>query len=136
VALIEIVREVYLSQDEAWSRLTDWQRHGDFVPLTSIRLTAAGFIARTGIGPLAFDDPMEIVSLEEPSFCRLEKRGRVMAGWAELRVIPLGGVTQVVWREDIHVAGTPRFAERLTRAASFRLFSRVLDGLLATPAAG
>ncbi|MBC7592818.1 MAG: SRPBCC family protein [Kineosporiaceae bacterium] len=130
MALIEIVRDVHLSQDEVWSRLTDWQRHGDSVPLTSIRVTPTGFVARTGIGRLAFDDPMEIVSWEPPCFCRLEKRGRVVTGWAELRVIPLGGATRVVWREDLHVTGTPRSADRLTRATSRKLFGRVVDDLL------
>ena len=131
MALIEIVRDVHLSQDEAWNRLTDWPRHGDFVPLTSIRLTGDGFVARTGIGPLAFDDPMEIVAFEAPTFCRLEKRGRVVTGWAELRVDPHGDLTRIVWREDIHVAGTPRFADGLTKASSRRLFGKVIDGLLA-----
>ena len=134
MALIEIVRDVHLSQDEAWNRLTDWPRHGDLVPLTSIRLTGDGFVARTGTGPLAFDDPMEIVEFEPPTFCRLEKRGRVVTGWAELRVIPFGYLTRVVWREDIHVAGTPRFADGLTRTLSRRLFRKVIDGLLAPTA--
>lgn len=134
MALIEIVRDVRLSQDEAWNRLTDWRRHGDFVPLTSIRVTGDGFVARTGLGPLAFDDPMEIVAFEAPSFCRLEKRGRVVTGWAELRVAPFGDLTRVVWREDIHVTGTPRFADPLTKASSRKLFGRVIDGLLAPTA--
>lgn len=132
MALIEIVREVPLQPSEAWSRLTDWQRHGDFVPLTSITLTGNGFVARTGVGPLAFDDPMEIVTWVDHSFCRLEKRGRLVTGWAELTVEAHGTGSRVVWREDIHVTGTPRFADGLTRASSKRLFARVIDGLLAT----
>lgn len=132
MALIEIVRDVHLSQDEAWSRLTDWRRHGDFVPLTTIGLTRSGFVARTGVGPVAFDDPMDIVAFEPPSFCRLEKRGRVVTGWAELRVTPAGASTRVIWREDIHVTGLPRLADGLTRMSSRRLFGRVIDGLLAT----
>jgi carbon monoxide dehydrogenase subunit G len=132
VALIEIVRDVPLTQDAAWSRLTDWRRHGDFVPLTSIQVTPTGFVARTGLGPLGFDDPMEIVASEPPSFCRLEKRGRVVTGWAEIRVSPLGDLTRIVWREDIHVTGMPRFADGLTKASSRKLFGKVIDGLLAT----
>ncbi|MGZ5368184.1 SRPBCC family protein [Aeromicrobium sp.] len=132
MALIEIVRDVPLTQDAAWSRLTDWQRHGDFVPLTSIQVSPAGFVAHTGLGPLGFDDPMEIVASEPPSFCRLEKRGRVVTGWAEIRVSPLGDLTRIVWREDIHVTGMPRFADGLARASSRKLFGKVIDGLLAT----
>jgi hypothetical protein len=131
VALIEIVREVRLSPDESWRRLTDWEQHGRFVPLTRITRTDAGFVARTGLGPVGFDDPMDIVDWREPTFCRLEKRGRVVTGWAELSVQPQGTGSRVVWREEIHVRGMPRALDGLTRASSHRLFSRVIDGLLA-----
>lgn len=134
MALIEIVRDVRFSQVEAWNRLTDWRRHAVFVPLTSIRVTSTGFVARTGVGPLGFDDPMEIVAFEAPSFCRLEKRGRIVTGWAELSVTPLGDLTRVVWREHLHVTGMPGFADGLTIALSRKLFSRVIDGLLAAAA--
>lgn len=132
MALIEIVREVPLTPDEAWSRVTSWERHGQFVPLTRIDLTAGGFDAFTGVGPIGFHDPMEVVEWREPSFCRLEKRGRVVTGWAELSVDPLGstGLTRVTWREDIHVVGMPRLMDGVTRASSKALFSRVIDGLL------
>ncbi|MGZ5367257.1 MAG: SRPBCC family protein [Aeromicrobium sp.] len=102
------------------------------MPLTSIQVSPAGFVAHTGLGPLGFDDPMEIVASEPPSFCRLEKRGRVVTGWAEIRVSPLGDLTRIVWREDIHVTGMPRFADGLARASSRKLFGKVIDGLLAT----
>jgi len=133
VALIEIVREVDLTPAEAWARLTAWERHGEFVPLTTVALTPDGFDAFTGVGRLGFHDPMEVVERRAPEFCRLEKRGRVMAGWAELSVAPLGTGSRVRWREDIHVRGVPRFLDGLTKASSRALFSRVVDGLLARP---
>ena len=130
MALIEIVREVPLSPSDAWARVTAWQRHGEFVPLTRISLTGNGFDAFTGVGPIGFHDPMEVVEWREPSFCRLEKRGRVVTGWAELSVHPVGAGSRVTWREDIHVTGMPRFMDGVTRASSRALFSRVIDGLL------
>lgn len=129
--MIEIVREVRHAPAEAWQRLTAWERHGQLVPLTRIVRTPDGFDAFTGIGRVGFHDPMEIVEWREPSFCRLEKRGRVVKGWAELSVEPVTGGSRVTWREDIHVTGTPRQLDGLTRASSRRLFSRVIDGLLA-----
>jgi hypothetical protein len=137
VALIEIVREVRLAPAEAWDRVTAWQRHGEFVPLTTITLTAGGFDAFTGIGPIGFHDPMEVVLWRPPSFCRLEKRGRLVTGWAELEVEPHDAAlspsgSRVTWREDIHVRGMPGFMDGVTRASSRALFSRVVDGLLAT----
>ncbi|MEJ7635838.1 SRPBCC family protein [Aeromicrobium sp.] len=131
MALIEIAREVRLTPEESWLRLTDWERHGRFVPLTRISRTATGFVARTGLGPVGFDDPMEIVEWQEPSFCRLEKRGRLVTGWAELRVEPHGPGSRVTWREQIDVRGMPRALDGLTRVSSAKLFSRVVDGLLA-----
>ncbi|AWB92360.1 SRPBCC family protein [Aeromicrobium chenweiae] len=130
MALIEIVREVHLTPDEAWSRLTHWERHGDHVPLTHVVRTADGFDAFTGVGRVGFHDPMDVVEWREPSFCRLEKRGRVITGWAELSVVPVDGGSRVTWREDIHVTGTPQFMDGITRASSRLLFSRVIDGLL------
>jgi hypothetical protein len=130
VALIQIVREVRLSPAEAWGRVTAWERHGQFVPLTRIALTPQGFDAFTGIGRLGFHDPMEIVQWREPSFCRLEKRGRVVTGWAELEVEPWDDGSRVTWREDIRVAGMPRFLDGVTKVSSRALFSRVIDGLL------
>jgi hypothetical protein len=131
VALIEIVREVGLSPDVAWRRLTDWRAHGSYVPLTTITLTPKGFDAFTGLGRVGFHDPMDVVESRDPSYCRLEKRGRVVKGWAELRVEPFGDGSRVTWREEIRVTGVPRAFDGLTRATSTRLFSRVIDGLLA-----
>jgi hypothetical protein len=131
VALIEIVREVPLAPADAWGRVTAWQRHGEFVPFTRIAVTPDGFDAFTGIGRIGFHDPMEVVEWREPSFCRLEKRGRVVTGWAELSVDARPGGSRVTWREDIRVAGMPRFMDGVTKASSRALFSRVIDGLLA-----
>ena len=129
---IEIVREVPLSQQEAFSRLTDWQRHADVVPLTTVRLTDSGFIARTGLGRLGFDDPMDVVEWDPPRFCRLEKRGRVIRGWAEISVSPTASGSKIVWREIGHVTGVPRVFARVEKAAGTALFARLLNGLTRT----
>jgi len=120
-----------MTPGEAWRRITDWQEHGAYVPLTSITLTPDGFDAFTGVGRLGFHDPMDVVEWRPPTYCRLEKRGRVVKGWAELRVEPHGDGSRVVWREEIRVTGVPRAFDGLTRASSTGLFSRVIDGLLA-----
>jgi len=131
VALFEIVREVHLPPQEAWRRLTDWEEHGRHVPLTRIIRTDQGFIARTGFWRLTFDDPMHITEWREPSFCRLEKQGRLVTGWAEVQVDAMPAGSRVTWREDLHVCGVPRALDGLTRSVSTRVFSRVVDRLLA-----
>ncbi|MFJ4715576.1 SRPBCC family protein [Streptomyces sp. NPDC088785] len=139
-ARIRIVRETPLSPAEAWLRLTDWERHGDVVPLTRVTVTtppptAAGtvFVARTGTARrLGFDDPMEVVHWEPPHLCRLEKRGRVVLGRAEFEVRPLAGGagSRVEWREELRVRGLPGLADPLLAAAARRMFGRAVDGLL------
>ncbi|PZG90195.1 hypothetical protein C1I97_30675, partial [Streptomyces sp. NTH33] len=67
-------RTAPLPVDEAWRRLTRWSRHADTVPLTRITEvtpppTRVGtvFVARSGIGPLGFDDPMEVTVWRPPA---------------------------------------------------------------------
>lgn len=121
-----------MSPDEVFSRLTGWKRHGDVVPFTTVRLTETGFVARTALGPVGFDDPMDVVEWDPPRFCRLEKRGRVVRGWAEISVRPAESGSTVVWRELAHVTGVPRILAGAEKAVGSALFSRLLDGLTRT----
>lgn len=147
MARFVLTRRCPLPPDECWARLTDWPRHGDRVPLTRVRAVRGGgretgdvVLARTGLGPLGFDDPMEIVALDAPGdglpgLCRLEKRGRVVRGHAELRVRVTGAGSEAVWEEELRIAGLPRLFDPLVAAAGRAVFGRVLDHLLA-PATG
>jgi hypothetical protein len=139
-----------------WSRVTDWAGQGGFVPLTRVWVTrgdgGAGtrFTGRTGIGPLAFDDPMEVVSSHPPvpygaeggprdGVAEVTKLGRVVLGSALVVVRPLpDGGSRVEWSEDVAVAPV-----RLTRAVEPLLallgragFSLVLRRMLADLPAG
>ncbi|MFF4576124.1 SRPBCC family protein [Streptomyces sp. NPDC001410] len=136
-------RTVPLPLDEAWRRLTQWPRHGDVVPLTRVTVltpapTREGtrFVARSGLGPLAFDDPMEVTAWhppvdDGPGLCRLEKRGRVVLGWAEIEVRPgPGGRARVVWREELRVRLLPRFFDGVVERTSRAVFGRAVNRLL------
>ncbi|MFW6721238.1 SRPBCC family protein [Streptomyces sp. MAR4 CNY-716] len=157
MALFEVERTVRASAVEVWGRLTDWPAHGGRVPLTRITgvsVPASGvgsrFTARTGVGRVGFDDPMEVVAWSPPGAgravgrCRLVKRGRVVLGWAEIEVYGPeagtgdggdGGVgaVRVVWREDLGVRGVPRALDPVVAWTARRVFGRVLDGLLRAP---
>ncbi|MEV4784374.1 SRPBCC family protein [Streptomyces tuirus] len=139
-------RTVPLPLDEAWRRITRWPRHGEAVPLTVVRVeppgpTRAGsrVVARSGAGPLAFDDPMEVTVWQPPKdgtagVCRLEKRGRVVLGWAELEVRPgPGGRTRVIWREEIRFRFLPSLFDGMVRRSSRHVFGRALNRLLRQP---
>jgi hypothetical protein len=137
--------ETPLSPTVAWERLTDWPRHARHVPFTSVVVPTAPpngvgtlFVARTTIGPMAFDDPMEVIEWVEPDDtrsgrARLAKRGPVMTGWAELAVgfSPRG--SWATWTEDIAVARLPRLFDPLTALSSRLLFTRVLRKLVSEP---
>lgn len=125
-----IQRLTPLSADEAWQRLTDWPRHAAHVPLTTITLTETGFAARTGIGWLAFDDPMDVVSWAPPAHCRLEKRGRFVTGWAEIDVRAAGSGSEVVWTEDLRLRILPSLFDRPTAWAGRLMFGRAIRALL------
>lgn len=127
MAYVEIRRATPLSPEEAFARLTDWEAHR--VPFTKIRRTRDGFTARTGIFGLGFDDPMEIVRFEPPRRVKIIKRGRVVRGWALLKVEPAseGGGSTVLWKEDMSFPFTPTLIERI---GARWMLEHLLDGLL------
>ncbi|MFJ1707481.1 SRPBCC family protein [Kitasatospora sp. NPDC088346] len=142
MALLRITRRSPLPAVEAWRRMTDWERHAGPVPFTAIRVTSASpvgvgasFTARTAVGPVGFDDPMEVTRWETPAegrpgLCRLEKRGRVVVGWAEIEVRPRPGGSVVQWREDLRMAGLPRLLDGPTAWGGRLVFGRVMRRLL------
>ncbi|MGW0121787.1 SRPBCC family protein [Streptomyces sp. NPDC003327] len=144
MSLFRVERTVALAPEEVWRRLTDWPAHGRQVPLTRTTVLTPGpyglgtrFTARTGIGRLAFDDPMEVTRWEppegvaRPGVCRLEKSGRVVRGWAVVEVAGApGGGCRVRWTEEVAVRGLPGFCDPLLARAGRVVFGRAVDGLL------
>jgi uncharacterized protein YndB with AHSA1/START domain len=109
-----IERVVAAAPTAVWDVVTDWEGYARWMPLTTMRTdqgpTRVGwsFAGLTGIGPFRFADVMRITHWAPPDQAgpgafRLVKVGHVLAGWAEVSVLPLTGgkATQLVWREDI-----------------------------------
>ncbi|MFJ5530541.1 SRPBCC family protein [Streptomyces sp. NPDC093261] len=138
MVLFRLERLVSLPAEQAWRRLTDWRRHAEVVPLTRVTVltappTAVGtvFVARSGVGPLAFDDTMEVTVWRPPALCRLEKRGGLVTGWAEIEIRPCdGGRSHVLWREDLAVRRLPGLFDPPLGWLARRMFGRAVDGLL------
>src|SRR5690606_6635576 len=101
MARSRVTYETVLSQSDAFERVTDWRRHR--VPLTRITVTPNGFTARTGLGPLGFDDPMEVTLWDPPRRAVLHKLGRIVRGEATITVAPTAAGSVVTWDEDVSV---------------------------------
>ncbi|WP_329388280.1 SRPBCC family protein [Streptomyces sp. NBC_01351] len=142
--VIRIVHQTPLPASEAWERLTDWAGHGTHVPLTRMIIETAGqtragtiFTARTGVGRITFDDRMEVTVWQPPAgtapgLVRLEKRGRVVTGWAEIAFRPSpGGGTEIHWTESLRLRPLPRVLDPLVGKAGHHLFARAMTRLLA-----
>ena len=142
MALFRVAHRSPLSAAESWRRITDWRRHGAHVPFTRVEAEPAGptrpgtlLRARTGLGPLGFEDPMEVVSWEPPADgrpgrCRLEKRGSAVTGWAEIEVRADRGGSLVLWREDARIGPLPRLLDAPTALAGRLVFGRLVRSLL------
>lgn len=141
----DVVRHTGLPAQEAWRRITDWPRHSGLVPFTRVRGSASGvgatFVARTSIGPLGFDDPMEIVGWQpptetEPGVCRIRKRGHVVKGSATLTVTPDSTGSSVSWYEDASLAVVGKLASWPNDMVGARVFGRAVDAILGDSSTG
>jgi carbon monoxide dehydrogenase subunit G len=133
--------------EEAWRRILDLRSHSRLIPLTRVsgaELTAdelrAGsqFVARTTIGPFAFDDPMVVDEISAPSSAagipgsaRIRKVGRVIGGSIELRIEPHGDGSRVDWNQDIIVRGVPAAFGSVTAMVGRLAYGTMLRRLLA-----
>ena len=149
---VSVVADVPASADAVWRLITDWPAHGRWVPFTRVRVltdrpdgVGARFVGRTGVGPLGFDDPMEVTAWTPPAGgapgrCAVVKQGRVLVGTADFEVAPAPGGSRVRWTEDFEVtpARLTRPLAPVTRIVTKVLFARMLRRMtreLATAAA-
>lgn len=122
-----------------WERVSDLVGHAAGVPLTTTTSDAGDptvgwrFTPRTALGPLGFDDPMVVTVWDPPRRLRVEKRGRVLAGWADISLtsLPQGG-TRVTWQEEVVPAhtGIARRTRPVFDAVGAVIFRRALTRML------
>ncbi|MGH1564772.1 SRPBCC family protein [Mumia sp. DW29H23] len=91
---------------KVWDYVTDWELQREWIPATTVRVEGDEIIARTGLGPLGFDDTMHVVRSEPPRFCEVAHTGRVVSGTGRFICEPRpDGGTDFLWEERVRVPG-------------------------------
>ncbi|SFB51746.1 Polyketide cyclase / dehydrase and lipid transport [Amycolatopsis marina] len=141
--------DVMLSVDVAapagttWLALTDWERQGEWMLGTEVRVTEGNgrsvgsrIAAVTGIGPVGLTDTMEITGWEPPSRCTVRHLGRLVRGtgafhvqdrgpdrsvfiWSERLILPFGPLGTLGWplAKPVFTAGLRYSLQRFARFA-------------------
>jgi hypothetical protein len=143
--------------EEVWRTVTDWERQGEWILGTRVRVTSSGdgrypgatLSAFTGIGPLGFTDPMEVVEWtvppggDGPRRCVVRHDGTLVRGegvfevvelgsrrarfrWGELLDLPLGAVGRLGWAvaRPVFRMGLEYSLRRMARLCESRYRSR------------
>jgi hypothetical protein len=109
--------EIALSVDVAappelvFDALTDWTGQGEWLAGTNVRVSrgdgrsvGSRILARTAVGPLGFDDPMEITGWDRPRRVQVHHLGRVVKGDGVFEVEALAdGTSRFHWVEWLEV---------------------------------
>jgi len=141
-----IERVVAVPTRQLWDIVTDYAGYERWIPLTVMRLDPGpirvgwSFAGLTGVGRLRFSDLMRVTEWAPPSGAgpgsfRLVKVGRLLAGWAEVSVLPIAGgeQTRLLWRESIVIRPIllGRFLAPLADRFNRALFGTVIDAMAA-----
>jgi hypothetical protein len=147
VGTFTVHRLVGASAQRTWQVVVDWPRHTGTVAGTTVRSlpspdgstggVGSGLVARTGIGPLAYEDRMTVTQWQpptgsQPGRCRLRKEGRAVTGGVVLTVVPVAPRRcRVSWQERVDVAGVHALplGDMVERVVGRLVFARVLRQL-------
>jgi hypothetical protein len=98
--------------DRVFDAFMCWERQGDWIPLTKVRVVAGdggeGSVieAITSVRGAALRDEMRVVKVDRPYELRVVHFGRFLRGPGVMRCTPMGtGRTQMVWHEWFHLPG-------------------------------
>ncbi len=121
---------------DTWALVTDWPAQSRWIAFTKVTIdreangVGTRFTGRTQVGPIWFDDPMEVMIWEPPTegkrgYCKVRKFGPWLLGTAEIVVEPAGNEpdrTTVTWKEAVTLRGVPAIFNPLVRAMGGILF--------------
>lgn len=144
-------RRAAVTSATLWRAITDFASHGRYLPLTRMVLDPGdphvgwALVGLSGAWPLVLADSMVLTRWEPPATehapgrFRLVKTGRLLGGWADVRVWPAGaGGALVQWSEELwpRPAALGRRLAPVTDRVAARMFGHALDGMIADAAHG
>ncbi len=138
------------SVDDAWALITDWPAQSRWIAFTKVSIVreadgvGSRFTGRTRLGPIWFDDPMEVTIWDPPvaggrGYCKVQKFGPWLLGTAEIEVAPASdgaGGAVVTWRETVKTRGVPSVFNPIVRASIGILFRSTMRKAIAELDAG
>jgi hypothetical protein len=121
VVRVQASVDVDASVSHTWAVVTDWSSQGDWIPFTTVAIDpgsptglGARLVARTGVGPAAIVDPMEVDVWEPPHRCEVVHHGQVVTGRGVFLVDALpGSRSRFTWQEIPDSHGMRAMLERL-----------------------
>lgn len=107
MAEIALSVDVNAPPEVVFDALTDWTGQGEWMAGTRVRVIRGDgrsvdsrILARTALGPLGFDDPMEITAWDRPRRVQVHHLGRVVRGDGVFEVEALAdGTSRFHWVE-------------------------------------
>ncbi len=128
---VSVSVDVDAPAERTWGVVTDWERQGEWMPLTSVVLSAdsqpglgARLTARSGVGPATVVDPMVVSVWEPPTYCEVEHHGKVVTGRGIFRVERLGADrSRFTWQESLDSRGVRLLVDRAAKPATRLLLS-------------
>ena len=119
-ATLPVPVEVDAPADAVWAYVTDWERQGEWMLGTRVRVTGGDgrgvgttLRAITGVGPLGVVDTMEVTEFtppagDAPGRAAVRHTGRVIRGEGAFEVVPLApGRCRFTFTEFVDVPGGP-----------------------------
>ncbi len=109
--MIEVVERVEVAAPAAvtWDAITDWQRQGEWMLGTRVRVISgdgrgagSSLSAFTGVAGLGFTDTMDITLWDPPRRCEVLHTGKVVRGTGVFEVLERGpNASTFVWSEQL-----------------------------------
>jgi len=110
---VRIVERVAVAAppEAVWAAVVDWEGQARWILLTGVtvepgeRGVGQRFTARTSLGPIGFEDPMEVIRWDPPHRADVAHQGTLVRGTGSFVVTPAPGGAWFTWVEDLDPPG-------------------------------